>query len=186
MATVEIVDPRAEMIHHSRGAGPALPQDLDGVVVAMCTDDLWPSYDSVAAAWTSLLEARGAKVVQWRASQAARHDGTDSSHVPADFVPLAQVLPDVDFAVVGLGNCGSCTNRTIDDTVEVLEAGVGAVAVVTSEFEAFARILAKRQKWADMRVQVLPYPLVTLPKEDIQGIAEDSLDGLLTLCRSGR
>jgi hypothetical protein len=70
--------------------------------------------------------------------------------------------------------------------VEVLEAGVGAVAVVTAEFEAFARILAKRQRWADMRVQVLPYPLVTLPKEEIQRIATDSLDGLLTLCRAAR
>jgi hypothetical protein len=151
----------------------------------MCTDDLWPSYDSVTDEWTNLLDARGAKVVQWRASQAARHDEA-GGHVPSEFVTLASVLENVDFAVVGLGNCGSCTARTIDDTVEALEAGVGAVAVVTAEFEAFARVLAKRHNWADMRVQVLPYPLVTLPKDEIQRIGRDHVDALLSVCRQGR
>src|ERR1700734_2105359 len=41
VTTVEIVDPRAEIVHHSLGAGPPLPEDLNGVVVALCTDDLW-------------------------------------------------------------------------------------------------------------------------------------------------
>jgi hypothetical protein len=183
MASVEIVDPRGELIAANLGAGPQLPSDLNGVVLAICTDDLWPSYDLVAEEWVVLLEGLGAKVVRWRTSQAARHDA-DGGRVPGDFVPLASIVQDVDFAVVGLGNCGSCTSRTIDDSVEVLEAGVGAVAVVTSEFETFARILAKRQKWADMRIQVLPYPLVTLPKQEIQAIARAQFDALLALSRS--
>src|ERR1700722_1392455 len=104
MSTIEIVAPRAEFDQAGSGAGPALALDLAGVVVGMFTDDLWPSYDWVAEAWTSMLESRGAKVVNWRASQAARHDGT-GQHVPADYVPLAAVLSDVDFVLVGLGNC---------------------------------------------------------------------------------
>jgi hypothetical protein len=185
VTTIEIVDPRAEIVHVSLGAGPPLPSDLNGVVVAMCTDDLWPSYDWVAEEWTSLLEARGAKLVHWRASQAARHDAA-GRHVPADFVPLTRVAPDVDFAIVGLGNCGSCTSRTIDDTVEVLGAGAGAVAVVTSEFAAFAKILAKRQKRADMRVHILPYPLVTLAEEEIRNIARQQWEALLTVSSAGQ
>jgi hypothetical protein len=151
-------------------------------VVAVCTDDLWPSYDWVADEWTSLLEAAGAKVVHWRASAAARHDA-DGGRVRADFVPLVELLQQVGFAVLGLGNCGSCTSRTIDDTVEVLDAGLGAVAVVTSEFELFASVLAKRKSWAEMHLHVLPYPLVTRPEPEIRQIARESFQALLATCR---
>ena len=105
MATIEIVDPRAAVVRSNRGSGRGFPDDLDGAVIGVFTDDLWPSYDFVAEEWTRAFEDRGAKVVRWRASP-------------------------------------------------------------------------------EMRVHVLPYPLVTLPETQIRTIANDQVAALLDACRS--
>jgi hypothetical protein len=181
MPTIEMIDPRAAPASAGEGAGPPLRQPIADLVIGVCTDDLWPAYDIVADQWTRMLGEGGAKILHWRSAQAVTQEGArPAGGVP--FTPLSEVVTDMHFALVGLGNCGSCTSRTVDDTVEVLNSGIGAAAVVTAEFEAFARALARRRGWPEMRLVVLPFPLVTLPAPEIRRIAEDSFGRLLKVC----
>jgi len=46
-----------------------------------------------------------------------------------------------------------------------------AVAVVTAEFEALAHTMAANAGRSGLRVHVLPYPLDTLPEDDVRKIA---------------
>ena len=49
--------------------------------------------------------------------------------------------------------------------------GKTAVAVVTAEFEALAHTMAANAGRSGLRVHVLPYPLETLPEDDVRKIA---------------
>ena len=49
--------------------------------------------------------------------------------------------------------------------------GKTAVAVVTEEFEALAHTMAANAGRSGLRVHVLPYPLDTLPEDEIRKIA---------------
>ena len=50
--------------------------------------------------------------------------------------------------------------------------GKTAVAVVTSEFEALAHTMAANAGRSGLRVHVLPYPLDSLPEDDVRKIAD--------------
>jgi hypothetical protein len=53
----------------------------------------------------------------------------------------------------------------------VAAGGKTAVAVVTAEFEALAHTMAANAGRSGLRVHVLPYPLDTLPEDDVRKIA---------------
>ena len=59
------------------------------------------------------------------------------------------------------------------DTAVVAERGKTAVAVVTAEFEVLAHTMSANAGRPGLRVYVLPYPLETLPEEDVRKIARD-------------
>jgi hypothetical protein len=52
-----------------------------------------------------------------------------------------------------------------------LQEGKAAVAVVTSEFESLARSMAANAGRSGLRVHVLPYPLDSLPEQEVREIA---------------
>jgi hypothetical protein len=53
----------------------------------------------------------------------------------------------------------------------VATQGKAAVAVVTAEFEALAHTMAANAGRSGLRVHVLPYPLDTLPEDEVRKIA---------------
>ena len=55
------------------------------------------------------------------------------------------------------------------------------MVVVTSEFENLARIAARAQGYADLRMLVLPHPMESRPREDIIAIIRDRFDALIGL-----
>ena len=59
------------------------------------------------------------------------------------------------------------------DTAVVAERGKTAVAVVTAEFEGLAHTMAANAGRPGLRVHVLPYPLETLPEEEVRTIARE-------------
>lgn len=61
----------------------------------------------------------------------------------------------------------------------VAARGKTAVAVVTREFEGLSHTMAANAGRAALRVQVLPYPLETLPEAEVRAIAASHWDGLL-------
>ena len=61
----------------------------------------------------------------------------------------------------------------------VAARGKTAVAVVTQEFEGLSHTMASNAGRAGLRVQVLPYPLETLPEAQVREIARSHWDALL-------
>jgi hypothetical protein len=61
----------------------------------------------------------------------------------------------------------------VHDTVAVAGEGKTAVAVVTAEFEVLAHTMAANAGRRGLRVHVLPYPLESLPEEEVRAIARD-------------
>ena len=59
------------------------------------------------------------------------------------------------------------------DTAVVAGQDKTAVAVVTEEFEVLAHTMATNAGRPGLRVLVLPYPLETLPEEQVREIARD-------------
>jgi len=65
------------------------------------------------------------------------------------------------------------------DAVVALREGKTAVAVVTSEFEALAHSMAANAGRSALRIHVLPYPLDSLPEQEVREIARQHFRPLL-------
>jgi Fe-S cluster biogenesis protein NfuA len=171
--TAVIVSPAASVAAGNdspgREAGP-----LRGLTIGFRVDRLWRSWDWAADQWAQALGAAGATVVMWR-----RFQGLDGAEGDAHDKEFAAFLEGIDVAIVGLGNCGSCTSWTIKDAIAALEAGRPTIAVTTEHFEKLGRTLAAQYGRPALRVHVLPYPLDTRAEDDVRQIADDAFAPML-------
>lgn len=161
-----ILDPTASLAHDIAEPGPEAGY-LRGKTVAIRIDMLWRSWDWVSEVWAEGLRAEGADVAFWRSCGRTGEDGVAAD---ADYAAL---LARSDMAIVGLGNCGSCTSWTIADALTAAATGIPTIAVATAHFEGLANNLAKRGGRSGLRLHVLPYPLDILPKEQVNDIARN-------------
>lgn len=172
---VTIVDPAAEVADRDMFPGPDAG-DLRGKTVGFRVDVLWRSWDWVVDEWCKALAGDGVSSAVWRRAQGLDGAAGDTQHQE-----LGAFLGSVDAAVVGLGNCGSCTSWTIKDSVAAVNAGLPTVGVTTAHFEQLGRTLAANYGRAGLRLYVLPYPLDTRPEEEVRGIARDTYGDMLKL-----
>jgi len=161
-----ILDPSASLAHDIADPGPDAG-DLRGKRVAVRIDMLWRSWDWVSEVWADKLRAAGAEVTFWRSCGRTGEEG-----VIADREYNA-LLAQSDLAIVGLGNCGSCTSWTIADALTAAATGMPTIGVATAHFEGLANNLAKRGGRSGLRLHILPYPLDILPKAQVHDIARD-------------
>jgi Fe-S cluster biogenesis protein NfuA len=139
---------------------------IAGRTVGFRVDILWRSWDWVADEWQKCLANSGATTQMFRHIQGlAGAEGAEHHSAFAHF------LSSLDVAIVGLGNCGSCTSWTIKDAVAAADRGCATVAVVTSEFEGLGRTLAAQYGRPNLRFLVLPYPLDTRPETEVRDLA---------------
>ena len=172
-ARIVVLDPTAEVGASKRDPGPDAGP-LTGKVVGFRVDALWPSWDWVVDEWTKALEAAGVSVRSFRRVQGlAGSEGTDADKT------YAAMLATVDAAIVGLGNCGSCTSWTIKDASQAAEMGLPTIAVVTEQFTGLAGTLAAHYGRPGLRTHVLPFPLQTRPEREVRAIAQDAFSHVL-------
>jgi hypothetical protein len=145
---------------------------LDGPVAGrragLRTDAAWRSWRLIATDWAERLRADGVASVTTveTHAQVGETGAADRSHI----VGLAGA---VDFAIVGLGTCGSCTSFAIADAVTIEDHGRPVVAVVTDEFATHGHNMATHLGHADLAVLVLPYPLEARPGTELRAIAAE-------------
>src|SRR3954447_17232049 len=171
--TAVIVSPAASVAAGNDSPGPDAGL-LRGLTVGFRVDRLWRSWDWVADGWAQRLTDAGATVTSWR-----RFQGLDGEEGDAHEKEFAAFLEGVDVAIVGLGNCGSCTSWTIKDAIAALEAGRPTIAVTTAHFEKLGRTLAAQYGRPALRLHVLPYPLDTRTEDDVRQIAHDAFAPML-------
>lgn len=171
--TVVVVDPSAELAAGEADPGPDAGL-LRGKRVGFRVDVLWRSWDWVVDEWSKALAAEGATAALWRRAQGLAGD-RGREHAGE----FEQFVSSIDVAVVGLGNCGSCTSWTIKDAVSAATAGLPTVAVATEQFESLARTLASNYGRPGLRLLVLPYPLDVRPEHEVRAIARDAFPAVL-------
>jgi len=167
-----VLDPTSSFSNDIAGSGPDVG-DLAGRKIGFRVDMLWRSWDWVSEIWAESLRADGAEVSFWRSLGRTAEEGVRMK------AEMNAFFDGVDTAIVGLGNCGSCTSWTIHDALAAAERNIPTVAIATAHFEDLARALAKRGGRSGLRLHILPYPLDILQKEQVHAIARDHYRSLL-------
>ncbi len=149
---------------------------LRGLRAGIRTDAAWRSWRLIAADWEARLRRDGVLAVETVEThgQVGRTGSTDRSHV-------GDLADAVDFAIVGLGTCGSCTSFAIADAVALEERRRPVVAVVTDEFATHGHNMAGHLGHGDLRILVLPYPLEARPHDELLAISADAYPRALDL-----
>ena len=131
-----VLDPTAHRDDDIPEAGPAVG-DLAGKTVGFRVDIMWRAWDWVSDVWAEEFRKAGAKVVYWRSHQG--RTGETGEQLKRE---MKEFLAAIDVAVVGLGNCGSCTGWTVHDAIAAAKTGLPTIAVVTRNFEELGKQLA--------------------------------------------
>jgi hypothetical protein len=149
---------------------------LTGRRAGIRTDAAWRSWRLIAGDWERRLRCDGVADVSTveTHAQVGAIGAADRSHIAA-------LADTVDFAVVGLGTCGSCTSFAIADAVTIEARGRPVVAVVTEEFATHGLTMASHLGHGELRILVLPYPLEARPEPELLEIAAASYPQALEL-----
>jgi hypothetical protein len=141
---------------------------VTGLRAGIRTDAAWRSWRLLAADWGERLRADGVVDVTTVETHAQVGDtgAADRSHI-------GELADAVDFAIVGLGTCGSCTSFAIADAVAIEQRDRPVIAIVTEEFATHGRIMAKHLGHGDLSVLVLPYPLEARPEAELLEISAE-------------
>lgn len=174
MALGKVLDPKAVRSDDITSPGPDAGP-LAGKTVGFRLDEIWRAWDWIADIWADEFRKAGAEVKFWRSSQG--RTGAEGERVAKS---LEDFLNSIDVAVVGLGNCGSCTGWTIRDALAAADHGLPTTAICTEVFEELGQNLAARGGRSGLRIHVLPYPLNEKLKEEVDPVAYDHLQGVLT------
>ena len=160
-----ILDPTATRSDDIAHPGPDAGS-LVGKRIGIRLDQIWRSWDWISELWAEKFRAAGAEVSFWRSCGRSGEEGERMSR------ELKEFLSNIDVAVVGLANCGSCTGWTIRDAITAANMGIPTTAIATAHFEAFAHTLATRGGRSGLRIHVLPYPLNELACDRVMVIGE--------------
>lgn len=177
---ITVLDPTADIEGGIDNPGPDAGS-LAGRTIGFRVDVLWPSWDWVVDEWSKELAANGAAVRTFRRVQGL--SGDEGSEADVEY---QQFLSDISVAIVGLGNCGSCTSWTVKDATQAAKAGLPTVAVVTEQFTSLAGTLARHYGRPGLRTFSLPFPLQTRPEQEVRTIARDAFPSLLALMGANR
>lgn len=173
MAIGNVLDPRAVRDDDITSPGPDAGP-LAGKVVGFRLDEIWRAWDWVSEIWGKEFEKAGATVKFWRS-----HQGRTGAAGEAIARELEEFIKSIDIAVVGLGNCGSCTGWTIRDALACADAGLPTTAICTEVFEELGHQLATHGGRSGLRIHVLPYPLNEKQREEVDPVAFEHLEGVL-------
>jgi hypothetical protein len=173
MAIGKVLDPTATRDDDITSPGPEAGW-LKGKTVGFRLDEIWRAWDWIAEIWGEELRKAGATVKYWRSDQG--RTGAEGERIARE---LEAFLGSIDVAVIGLGNCGSCTGWTIRDALAAAEKGLPTTAICTEVFEELGRNLARRGGRSGLRIHILPYPLNEKEKHEVEEVAHAHLQGVL-------
>jgi len=94
---ITVLSPVPRPVVADLNPGPSVDR-LQGLTIGLRTEWIWPAYHVIADEWQRSLEAEGAKVVRYKATNRLESGGDSVEK------GLEEFLGEVDLAVVGLGN----------------------------------------------------------------------------------
>jgi hypothetical protein len=136
---------------------------LNGLTIGFL-GNLKPNADVLLHATEQLVLAAGAGDTRY-------HEKVSCS-LGASTETLDAIAASCRAAVVGLGDCGSCTSWCIHDAVELDRRDVPSVVYVAEPFVELARFEAKGLGLPSLKLVVLPYPMAGVEPAEIVRRAE--------------
>ena len=149
-------------------SGPTLAPlaSLEGARMGL----LWNQHASTVVFWP-VLDAVAAKSFRVRDVQRVNKISTWN---PASPETIEELASKVDYVLVGVGACGSCTTCSVRDCVNLLRAGIPAIILVHEPFEKLARIQFEIQRVTQIpgvaEAPLLVYPRDLIDKEPPEAV----------------
>lgn len=100
---------------------------------------------------------------------------------PAEEDVIQRIRDGCDFAIAGVGDCGSCSAATLADGILLERSGVPAVSVCTDSFRISAEAMAQAYGFPGFEFVTLPHPLASLDEKQIQERVHDALPEILRI-----
>jgi hypothetical protein len=157
---------------------PPEVKSLAGVKVGILTNR-WKSMDHIARYIAKVLPAE-------HGAASVRVEAVPINGGAPDAI-LDSVAAEVDFAIVGLANCGSCTAWSVHDQIALIKRGIPAYVVVTNRFVGLAKASRRSNGVPDAPMIILPITedVEYSGEKAMQEAAELTLDGLLKAIETG-
>jgi hypothetical protein len=176
MSTIWIRVPTAPPMVETAAPTFRVDGPVRGLRAGIRTDAAWRSWRLIAADWEQRLRRDGVADVATVEThgQVGPAGAADRSHI-------GELANAVDFAIVGLGTCGSCTSFAIADAVALEQRSRPVIAVVTDEFATHGANMANHLGHGDLRILVLPYPLEARPNDELLEISAEAYPRALDL-----
>ena len=105
---------------------------------------------------------------------------------PAPTEVLDEMAASCDFAVTGIGDCGSCSTNSVHDGIELEKRGLPAVAICTEAFLPGLDALAQMRGMPDYGFAVVPHPLGVLFDDELRQRAELAAPQVASIVTGGR
>ncbi|MFC9361496.1 hypothetical protein ACFTZB_33565 [Rhodococcus sp. NPDC057014] len=157
-----LIDPRGKAADGDGVAVSGLPS-LQGKRLAVVTQGGWRSWTYYRERLEAYLDGPG-KEIEHRRWQ------DDRPYLPERYDEIAS---SVDAAVIGLGNCGSCTNSVATAAAELAARGLPVVVIVTAGFQTLAEKTLQYKKQAHVPVISLPAAYEVMTEDEIISIADE-------------
>lgn len=173
--SLEILDPRP-----TRPATTATDEivvgSLAGLPIAII-DNSKPRFDGFVE--TLAAEIRG----RHGALDGLRFRKPHAAHVaPAEW--FDQIAAKGSVAIVGWGDCGSCSTCTFLDAAHLISRGVPTVAVISEAFRELTSTLARSRGLGHVPRLVLPHPPSMLSDGELATLAQDRVAEVVALLSS--
>ena len=102
---------------------------------------------------------------------------------PAPPEMLEELRAECDVVVVGVGDCGSCSASAVADGLQLEEAGIPAVVIVSDAFRVSADAMATLQGTQGYQYVTTPHPVANLSRQGVRDRAAAAVPEIVALLR---
>ncbi|RNL62092.1 hypothetical protein EFK50_09765 [Nocardioides marmoriginsengisoli] len=174
---IDVVSPLGMVAREASSVAPS-PPGREGLQVALVSNgkaNATELLDAVALRLADLLP--GLRVVHYRKPSV--------SVAPTD-EDLEQIIATADAAVAAIGDCGSCSSRTMRDAIELEWSGVPSVAIVADALLGPVEFMRKLSGMPDYPFCVTEFPVGNLTPEELGERARVLAPRIVELLFEGR
>jgi hypothetical protein len=170
-----IIDPTLGPAADARGrtALATRPGDLSGLRLGLLANTKRNAGDFVEEVAELLESQHGVRKVLVRTKPSIVH--------PAPPEMLEELRAECDVVVVGVGDCGSCSASAVADGLQLEEAGIPAVVIVSDAFRVSADAMAALQGTEGYQYVTTPHPVANLSREGVRARAAAAVPEIVAL-----
>jgi riboflavin biosynthesis pyrimidine reductase len=149
------------------------PGDLSGLRLGLLANTKRNAEDFVEAVAQLLEEQHGVTRVLVRTKPSIVN--------PAPPEMLEELRAECDVVVVGVGDCGSCSASAVADGLQLEEAGIPSVVIVSDAFRVSADAMATLQGNEGYQYVTTPHPVANLSRDGVKQRAAAAVPGIVAL-----